>query len=65
MPSNFDRELKEKLLAAGCSYVRHAKGSHDLWVSPLSGRHFVVPEDIRSRHTANAILKQAGLPKAF
>jgi len=41
------------------------KGSHELWFSPVSERHFVVSSDIRSRHTANAILKQAGLPKAF
>lgn len=65
MGASFDRELKEKLLAAGCGYVRAAKGSHELWFSPVSERHFVVSSDIRSRHTANAILKQAGLPKAF
>ena len=65
MPTGFDKDLKEKLLAAGCSFVRPAKGSHELWHSPVSGRHFVVPNGIRSRHTANAILKQAGLPKPF
>jgi predicted RNA binding protein YcfA (HicA-like mRNA interferase family) len=65
MPTGFDKDLKERLLEAGCGFVRAAKGSHELWYSPVSGRHFVVPNDIRSRHTANAILKQAGLPKAF
>jgi hypothetical protein len=28
-------------------------------------RYFAVPRTIKSRHTANGILKQAGLPKAF
>jgi hypothetical protein len=28
-------------------------------------RNFAVPVGIPSRHTANAILRQAGLPKAF
>jgi predicted RNA binding protein YcfA (HicA-like mRNA interferase family) len=52
------------LEAAGCKFVRPAKGSHELWYSPLNGRHFVV-SDTMSRHTANETLKQAGLPKAF
>jgi len=31
----------------------------------VSQRHFPVPTGIKSRHTANEVLKQAGLPKAF
>ncbi|HKI14289.1 MAG TPA: type II toxin-antitoxin system HicA family toxin, partial [Roseiarcus sp.] len=31
----------------------------------ITGRNFAVPVGIPSRHTANAILRQAGLPKAF
>ncbi len=37
----------------------------EIWRSPLSGENFAVPIGIPSRHTANAILRQAGLPKAF
>ena len=48
-----------------CYFERPAKGNHELWASPLSKRRFTVPKKIKSRHTANAILKQAGLPKAF
>jgi len=32
---------------------------------PLSKRHFTVDYGMKSRHTANEALKQAGLPKAF
>jgi hypothetical protein len=32
---------------------------------PSRGQIFPVPVGIASRHTANAILRQAGLPKAF
>ena len=53
------------LREAGCTYLRPAKGSHDLWHSPVTGRSFTVPQGVVSRHTANAVLKQAGLPKAF
>ncbi|MDE2329263.1 MAG: type II toxin-antitoxin system HicA family toxin [Bradyrhizobium sp.] len=51
--------------AAGCTLVRQGKGSHEIWYSPLTDRNFPVPVGIPSRHTANAILRQAGLPKAF
>jgi hypothetical protein len=53
------------LRAAGCTLVRQGKGSHEIWHSPLTRRNFAVPINIPSRHTANAILRQAGLPKAF
>ena len=59
------RELVRLLNEAGCTYVRPAKGSHEFWFSPLTSRHFVVPFDVSKRQTANAVLKQAGLPKAF
>ncbi|MFZ1095002.1 MAG: type II toxin-antitoxin system HicA family toxin [Xanthobacteraceae bacterium] len=45
--------------------MRHGKGDHDIWYSPISGRSFTVPVKIMSRHLANQILKDAGLPKAF
>jgi len=32
---------------------------------PITERNFSVPIGIPSRHTTNAILRQAGLPKAF
>jgi predicted RNA binding protein YcfA (HicA-like mRNA interferase family) len=58
-------ELKRLLLAAGCSWVRQGKGDHEIWFSPLTELRFVVDNKILSRHTANAVLKQAGLPKKF
>ncbi|MFT3938767.1 MULTISPECIES: type II toxin-antitoxin system HicA family toxin [Rhodopseudomonas] len=65
MAPQFDRELRDLLRAAGCTLVRQGKGSHEIWHSPLTNRNFAVPVGIPSRHTANAILRQAGLPKAF
>lgn len=59
------RELKQMLLAAGCIFVRPGKGDHEIWFSPLTRRHFTVDAGVKSRHTANETLKQAGLPKAF
>lgn len=36
-----------------------------VWESPISKRRFTVDNSIKSRHTANGVLKQAGLPKNF
>ena len=61
----FGRAVREMLAAAGCRFVRHGRGDHDIWFSPLTGQPLTVPVSIQSRHTANKILKDAGLPKAF
>jgi predicted RNA binding protein YcfA (HicA-like mRNA interferase family) len=64
LPQDFYPELSRLLKAAGCTFVRSGKGSHEIWLSPINGRTFTVPR-AKSRHTANAVLKDAGLPKAF
>ena len=38
---------------------------HDIWYSPISERHFTVDGKIKSRHTANAIMKQSGIDRRF
>jgi predicted RNA binding protein YcfA (HicA-like mRNA interferase family) len=65
MAAQFDRALRDLLRTAGCTFVRQGRGSHEIWHSPITRRNFAVPVGIPSRHTANAILRQAGLPKAF
>lgn len=64
MPKDFYLELVALLRAAGCERVDGGKGSHEKWRSPLNGRTIIVPRS-KSRHTANEVLKQVGLPKAF
>jgi predicted RNA binding protein YcfA (HicA-like mRNA interferase family) len=59
------RELARLLREAECSFVRQGKGSHEIWYSHITRRYFAVPSNITKRPLANAILKQAGLPKAF
>jgi len=65
MAPQFDRSLRELLREAGCVFLRQGRGSHEIWHSPITQRSFAVPVHIPSRHTANASLRQAGLPKAF
>lgn len=63
--AGYSARLKRKLRKAGCRRVRQGRGDHEIWFSPVSGRNFPVDSDIKSRHTANAVLVQAGLKKAF
>jgi hypothetical protein len=63
--SDFTLELKRFLTSSGCYRVRQGKGDHEIWYSPISKRRFVVDARIKSRHTANAVLKQAGGTSAF
>lgn len=65
MGSNLYPELARLLRDAGCTIVRQGKGSHEIWHSPITGRRFSVPRNTTKVHTANGILKDAGLPKAF
>lgn len=65
MGGNLYPDLVRLLRAAGCTLIRAAKGSHEIWYSPVSDRRFTVPRNTVMMHTANGILKDAGLPKAL
>ena len=57
MSANYAKELRKLLRDAGCTFVRPGKGDHEIWPSPLDGKHFSVESVIESRHTANAALR--------
>ena len=61
MAKGYTKIVKALLVEHGCSFVRHGKGDHDLWQSPISNARFVVDANIPSRHLANAVLRQAGI----
>jgi predicted RNA binding protein YcfA (HicA-like mRNA interferase family) len=63
--ADYYRDLVRVLQAHGCYLVRAGKGSHEIWYSPVSKKNVTVPRTTKSRHTANDVLKQAGLAKAF
>jgi hypothetical protein len=65
MGALFTPELKKMFSEVRCYFERSGKGDHEIWYSPITDRRFVVDGTIKSRHTANGVLKQAGLPKAF
>jgi predicted RNA binding protein YcfA (HicA-like mRNA interferase family) len=61
----YGKPVREKLAAAGWQFHHHGRGDHDIWHNPVTGRKVTVPVKLLSRHLANNILKDAGLPKAF
>lgn len=63
--AGYTRDLKRILRKAGCYFYEQEKGDHEKWYSPTSDTYFTVDGNLKSRHTANAALVQAGLPKAF
>lgn len=61
MGSAYYRELRRILLDQGCIFVRHGKGDHEIWFSPISKRTFTVDVGTKKRFTAQSALKQAGI----
>jgi predicted RNA binding protein YcfA (HicA-like mRNA interferase family) len=65
MSQGFGRAVRGRLEEGGWQFDRRGKGDHDIWINPRTGQKIAVPVKIMSRHTANGILKDAGLDKAF
>ena len=63
--AEYEKKVRELLLQNGCSFVRRGKGDHDIWYSPITRRSVTVDSKIKSRHTANGILKQSGIKEKF
>jgi hypothetical protein len=63
--AEYERAVREVLSENGCSFVRHGKGDHDIWYSPINKRSVPVDGKIKSRHMANKILKESGIAFRF
>ncbi|NEU10889.1 type II toxin-antitoxin system HicA family toxin [Methylobacterium sp. BTF04] len=63
--TDYTPPLKKLLRAQGYAFWRNGRGDHEIWRHESTGRKVVVDNAIKSRHTANGVLKQAGLGKAF
>ncbi|MCL2773456.1 MAG: type II toxin-antitoxin system HicA family toxin [Oscillospiraceae bacterium] len=59
--ADYTKQVLDLLSAHGCYFLRRGKGSHKMWYSPINGRAFTVVDKIENRHTANGILKDAGV----
>lgn len=64
MGGDFKGPLCDVLRECGCELKRQGS-KHEVWVSPYHDKSFTVPRTIKSRFTANGILKQAGIDHKF
>ncbi len=63
--AEYEKKVRNILSINGCTFIRHGKGDHDIWYSPITGHSIVVDTKIKSRHTADAIMKQSGIAYKF
>ena len=63
--AEFEEKVRNILRENECYFCRHGNGDHDIWYSPITKRHITVDNKIKSRHTANEILKQSGITYHF
>ena len=65
MGAKYGKELKSLLHKSACRYMRPGKGDHEIWYSPKTKRTVSVDIGTRNKHTANRILKDAGIDYRF
>jgi hypothetical protein len=63
--ADYYRDLVALLREGDYEFRRQGRGDHEIWWNPRSGMRVTVDRKLRSKVTANEILKDAGLPKAF
>lgn len=61
--NDFTKAVKKILIDEGCYFKRQGKGDHEVWYSPISERNIYVDSNMKSRHTANSVLKSAGIDR--
>lgn len=61
MVDRYEREVKRLLREHGCTFVRHGKGDHEIWYSPITKSVVVLDRGGRNKITAQATLKRAGI----
>jgi predicted RNA binding protein YcfA (HicA-like mRNA interferase family) len=63
--ADYYRDVIRLLREAGYELKRQGRGDHEIWWNPRTGIRLTVDRKLKSRFTANGILKEANLPKAF
>lgn len=63
--NDYGREVRRILMDHGWHFYRKAKGDHELWAAEHSDLKVTVDRKIKSRHTANGIMKRAKIDHRF
>jgi predicted RNA binding protein YcfA (HicA-like mRNA interferase family) len=46
--TDFVEQLRDRLREAGFEFLRHGKGSHDIWRNPMTGKSVAIPVKVPS-----------------
>jgi len=63
--ADYYRDVVRLLRESEYEFKRQGRGDHEIWWNPKTGIRVTVDRKLRSKFTANGILKDAGLAKAF
>jgi len=63
--ADYYRDVIRLLRESGFEFKRQGRGDHEIWWNPKTRVHVTVDRKLKSKFTANGILKEAGLAKAF
>jgi len=63
--ADYTKKVRKILSDNGFSIARKGKGDHVIWYNESTRRTASVDGEIKSRHSANEVLKKAGLGKHF
>jgi len=61
--ADYTQKVIKILSDNGCHFVRHGKGDHNIWYTPILKRNFTVDGSITKWTSANWTLKNAGINK--
>jgi hypothetical protein len=61
----YEKRVRKLLNDNDCYFVRHGKGDHDIWYSPITNLLVIVDGKISSRHMAHVIMKRAEIDFHF
>lgn len=63
--AEYEKKVRQILKENGYQKIRNGKGDHEIWGNLKTNKRVAVDHVIKSRHTANAILKEAGINYHF
>ena len=63
--AEYEKKVRDVLKKHGWTFKRRGKGDHDIWHDPITKNSVSVDGVIKSRHTANSILKEAKIDFKF
>ena len=63
--ADYTVEVYRILKKNGCKFVRHGKGDHNIYYTPIMNKNISIDGKITIKHMANKVMKDAGIDFRF